>query len=72
MRDLWEVRVLYNLVGIATSYERLESLEKGFFLTLVAGILFFKNHKNPPMEAKKLAWLRSKASSEEFELWGKS
>jgi hypothetical protein len=30
-----------------------ESLEKGFCLTLVAGILFLKNHKNPPMEAKK-------------------
>jgi hypothetical protein len=32
----------------------------------------FENHKNPPMEAKKQAWLRLKASSEEFELWGKS
>jgi hypothetical protein len=29
-----------------------ESLEIGFCLTLVAGILL-KNHKNPPMEAKK-------------------
>jgi hypothetical protein len=29
-----------------------ESLEKGFCLTLVAGILW-KNHKNHPMEAKK-------------------
>jgi hypothetical protein len=27
--------------------------ERIFFLTLVAGILFLKNHKNPPMEAKK-------------------
>jgi hypothetical protein len=30
----------------------------------------FENHKNPPMEAKTLAWLKSKTSSEEFELWG--
>jgi hypothetical protein len=30
-----------------------ESLEKGFCITLVAGILFLKNHKNRPMEAKK-------------------
>jgi hypothetical protein len=33
----------------------------------------FENHKkNSPMEAKKYAWLRLKASSEEFELWGES
>jgi hypothetical protein len=47
-------------------------LEKGFCLILVAGILFFKNHENPPMEAKKLAWLKLKTLSERFELWGKS
>jgi hypothetical protein len=30
-------------------------LEKGFCLILVAGILFLKNHENPPMEAKKVS-----------------
>jgi hypothetical protein len=30
-------------------------LEKVFCLTLVAGILFLKNHKNPPMEAKEVS-----------------
>jgi hypothetical protein len=47
-------------------------LEKRFCLTLVAGILFLKNHKNPPIEAKKYGWLKLKTLSEEFELWGKS
>jgi hypothetical protein len=47
-------------------------LEKGFCLTLIAEILFLKIVKNPPMEAKRYAWLKLKTSSEEFELWGKS
>jgi hypothetical protein len=47
-------------------------LEKGFCLILVARILFLKNHGNPPMEAKKKAWLKLKTLSEWFELWGKS
>jgi hypothetical protein len=31
----------------------LRELGESFCLILVAGILFLKNHKNPPMEAKK-------------------
>jgi hypothetical protein len=31
----------------------LRELGESFCPTLVAGILFLKNHKNPPMEAKK-------------------
>jgi hypothetical protein len=31
----------------------LRELGERFCLSLVAGILFLKNHKNPPMEAKK-------------------
>jgi hypothetical protein len=47
-------------------------LEKGFCLILVAGILFLKNNENPPMEAKKQAWLKLKTLSKRLELWGKS
>jgi hypothetical protein len=31
----------------------MRELGERIFLTLVEGILFLRNHKNPPMEAKK-------------------
>jgi hypothetical protein len=31
----------------------MRELGESFCLILVAGILFFENHENPPMEAKK-------------------
>jgi hypothetical protein len=49
----------------------MRGLEERFSSNTYCRNFIFENHKNPPIEAKKKAWQRLKASSEEFELWGK-
>jgi hypothetical protein len=50
----------------------LRELGERFLSNTCCRNFIFENHKNPPIGAKKLAWLKLKTASEEFELWGKS
>jgi hypothetical protein len=50
----------------------MRELGKRFLFNTYCRNFIFENHKNPPMEAKKYAWMKLNTSSEEFELWGKS
>jgi hypothetical protein len=61
-----------KLCRIATYMSDMRELGEKFLSNTCFRNFIFENHKNSPMEAKKRAWLRLKASREEFELWGKS